>query len=75
LRAARKFSAKQLGSFVKIDSTVAPTSKRIAGTLHARGNTHPVPSSGENQSRVKATEDEVAGQPKNSGEKEHKGER
>jgi phage baseplate assembly protein gpV len=75
LRAARTVSVKQLDSFVKIDSTVAPTNKRIAGTLHARGNTHPAPSSGENQSREKAAEDEVAGQHKNSGEKEQKGER
>ncbi|MEO8526691.1 MAG: hypothetical protein ABI460_18330 [Caldimonas sp.] len=58
-----------------IDSTAAPQTKRIAGTLHKRGYAHPAPLRDENLPREKAEESEVAGRHKNSGQKDHKGAR
>ncbi len=58
-----------------IDSTVAPQTKRIAGTLHTRGYVHPAPLRDENLPREKAEENEVVGRHKNSGQKDHKGAR
>lgn len=59
---------------MKIDSPVAPR-KRIAGTLHARGNTPPAFPIGENLPREKAAEGEIVGLHKNSGQQDYKGER
>ncbi len=58
-----------------IDSTVAPKTTRIAGTLHTRGYVHPAPSRDENQLQERAEESEVAGRHKNSGQKDQKGAR
>ncbi len=58
-----------------IDSTAAPKTERIAGTLHKRGYAHPAPVRHENLPREKAEESEVAGRHKNSGQKDHKGAR
>ncbi|MEO8925453.1 MAG: hypothetical protein ABI330_21980 [Caldimonas sp.] len=58
-----------------IDSTIAPKTARIAGTLHARGYVHPAPLRDENLPHEKAEESEVAGRHKNSGQKDHKGAR
>jgi hypothetical protein len=58
-----------------IDSTSAPQTKRIAGTLHRRGYAHPAPLRDQDLPREKAEESEVAGRYKNSGQKDHKGAR
>lgn len=58
-----------------IDSTAAPRTGRIAGTLHKRGYAHPAPLRDENLASEKAKESEVAGRHKNSGQKDHKGAR
>ncbi len=58
-----------------IDSTAAPQTKRIAGTLHKRGYAPPAPLRDENMPREKAEESEVAGRQKNTGQKDHKGAR
>ncbi len=58
-----------------IDSTAAPKTKRIAGTLHKRGYAHPAPFRDESLPKEMAEESEVAGRHKNSGQKDHKGAR
>ena len=58
-----------------IDSTAAPQTTRISGTLHKRGYVHPAPLKDENLRREKAEESEVAGRHENSGQKDHKGAR
>jgi hypothetical protein len=58
-----------------IESTSAPQTKRIAGTLHRRGYAHPAPLRDQDLPREKAEESEVAGRHKNSGQKDHKGAR
>lgn len=58
-----------------IDSTVAPKTGRITGTLHRREYVRPTPLRDENLPRERAEESEVAGRHKNSGQKDHKGAR
>ncbi len=58
-----------------IDSTVAPKTERMTGTLHKRGYVPPAPLRDENLPREMAKESEVAGRHKNSGQKDHKGAR
>ncbi len=58
-----------------IDSTNAPKTKRIAGTLHKRGYVQHSPMRDENLPGEKAEESEVAGRQKNSGQMDHKGAR
>ncbi len=55
---------------MEIESTAAPTSKRISGTLHLRGDNHPAHPVAENLRRQKALEGEVAGRHKNSRQKD-----
>jgi hypothetical protein len=56
---------------MKPDSNAAPMGKRIAGTLHLRGDTHPPPK-GEGPPKENSAEDEVAGGHTNSGQKDDK---
>ncbi len=58
-----------------IDSTAAPKTARIAGTLHTRGYVHPAPLRDENVPEEKAEESEAAGRHENSGQKDHDGAR
>ncbi|MEO7116552.1 MAG: hypothetical protein ABIZ18_11910 [Caldimonas sp.] len=58
-----------------IDSTVAPKTERMTGTLHKRGYVHPAPLRDENLPEEMAEEIEVEGLHKNSGQKDHKGAR
>ncbi|MEO8924275.1 MAG: hypothetical protein ABI330_15840 [Caldimonas sp.] len=58
-----------------IDSTAAPETRRISGTLHKPKYAHPAPLRDENLPQEKAEESEVAGRHKNSGQKDHKGAR
>ena len=57
---------------MKTDTTFAPRTGRIAGTLHRRGYTHPAPLQDENLPREKSEGSEVAGRHKNNGQKDHK---
>lgn len=57
---------------MKIDSTAQLKGKRKAGTLHTRRDAYPAASRDESLSREKAAAGEVAGRPKNSGQKDDK---
>ncbi|MEO8544563.1 MAG: hypothetical protein ABI434_13325 [Burkholderiaceae bacterium] len=60
---------------MKIESTVAPKTGRITGTLHRRGYAQPAPLQDEDLPREKAEASEVAGQPNNSRQKDPEGAR
>lgn len=63
------------GNLMTIDSTGAPQTTRISGTLHKRGYAHPAPLEDEKLPREKAEQSEVAGPHETSGQKDHKGAR
>jgi hypothetical protein len=58
-----------------IDSTPAPKTGRIAGTLHKRGYAHPAPLPEEDVPRERAEESKVAGRQENGTQKDQKGAR
>ena len=60
---------------MKTDTTAAPITRRIAGTLHRRRNAHPAPLQDEHLLRENSEESEVAGRHKNNGQKDYKGAR
>lgn len=57
---------------MKIDLTAAPTTKRIAGTLHRRGYLPPAPLGDGNPSREKPGECGSASRPENNKPKDQR---
>ena len=62
-------------NLMKNVATEPRKTKRITGALHMPGYAHPAARQDANLPREKAEESEVAGQHKNTGQKDHKGAR